>query len=171
MRVRGFLPLGYRWEVQWAKRRSKKGRAIGGMVVGIKKGIETRKVEVRKEEGIIEVEVMINKEIWRIVGVYVNGDMDRKLESMREWMEEIDGVRTIIGGDFNARVGEEGGGIEEQNWDEREGRRKSKDKRKNKEGREMIRRIEEVGWAIFNGNVEGDREGEWTFTGGGGRQS
>ena len=165
-KARDFFPRGFRWEVQWAKRRSKKGRAMGGMAVGIKGGIEIRKVEARKEEGIVEVEVEMNKEIWRIVGVYINGDMDRKIESLKEWMEEGDGVRTLVGGDFNARVGEEGGGIEEQNWEEGGGGRKSKDKRRNKEGRVLVRGIEEAGWSIFNGNVEGDREGEWTFTGG-----
>jgi hypothetical protein len=73
MRAKDFFKRGFRWEVQWAKRRSKKGRALGGMVVGIKKGgIEIRKVEARKEEGIIEVEVEMNKENWMIVGVYIN---------------------------------------------------------------------------------------------------
>lgn len=34
----------------------------------------------------------------------MNGDMERKLEVMRDWMEEEEEEkRTIIGGDFNAR--------------------------------------------------------------------
>lgn len=30
----------------------------------------------------------------------------------------------------------------------------------------MCRFMEELGWSILNGNVEGDEEGEWTYTGG-----
>lgn len=42
--------------------------------------------------------------------MYVNGDMERKLEELREWMEEKDkGMKTIIGGDFNAWTGSRGG--------------------------------------------------------------
>jgi len=45
-------------------------------------------------------------------GMYVNGDIDRRLEGLRDWMEEKDdgvmiGEKTI-GGDFNARTEEEG---------------------------------------------------------------
>ncbi|TGZ51550.1 Uncharacterized protein DBV15_12507 [Temnothorax longispinosus] len=36
-RIRGRLPKGYEWRVQMAKK-NKKGRAIGGMIMGIKKG-------------------------------------------------------------------------------------------------------------------------------------
>ncbi|XP_039311970.1 uncharacterized protein LOC120359229 [Solenopsis invicta] len=133
------------------------------MVLEIRKGIEVRKVEAGKE-GMVEVIVETNKEKWRLVGVYINGDMEKKLECMKEWTEEGDGVRTLIGGDFNARTGEDGGGVDEQNWEEEGGRRRSKDKKMNKEGRVLVGRIEEVGWAIFNGNIEGDRQGEWTFT-------
>lgn len=39
-----------------------------------------------------------------------------------------------------------------------------KDKRRNKEGRTTLKRIKEVTWTIFNGNIERDREEEWTFT-------
>lgn len=32
----------------------------------------------------------------------------------------------------------------------------------------MIQFFEEKGWEIFNGNIKGDEEGEYTFTGGNG---
>ena len=46
------------------------------------------------------------------------------------------------------------------------GRRKSKDKVVNGEGKRLCRFVEERGWGILNGNVAGDEEGEWTYTGG-----
>lgn len=46
-RIREYLPKGYVWGVQSAKRRNKKGRAIGGMVMGIKKEIKEKGEEIK----------------------------------------------------------------------------------------------------------------------------
>lgn len=37
---------------------------------------------------------------------------------------------------------------------------------KNTEGTRLLEMIEENGWEILNGNMEGDEEGEFTFIGG-----
>ena len=42
--------------------------------------------------------------------------------------EKKEGIRTIIGGDFNARIGEEEGEIKREDEDGEEGKRKSNDK-------------------------------------------
>lgn len=39
-RLRGRMPRGYRWEVQLASRKNRKGRAMGGMLMGVRKEIE-----------------------------------------------------------------------------------------------------------------------------------
>lgn len=72
----------------------------------------------------------------------------------------------MIGGDFNARSGEEGGKIRGENGKEKMGERRSKNKKMNTDGRVLVRRLEETGWFILNGDVEGDEEGDWTYTGG-----
>lgn len=42
--------------------------------------------------------------------MYVNRHIEQKLRKVEHWMEDKEGLRTIIGGDFNARTGEEGEG-------------------------------------------------------------
>lgn len=37
-RLRGKMPREFKWEVQLASRKSQKGKAIGEMLMGIKKG-------------------------------------------------------------------------------------------------------------------------------------
>lgn len=71
---RGKLPKEYRWKMQEARRRDKKGKACGDMLMGIRKGIEI----VEGEEERIKCMVRIGRNKWRIIGVYINGDMERK---------------------------------------------------------------------------------------------
>lgn len=70
-------------------KRNKKGRAMAGMVLGIKVGIEAGEGDGRREmEGVMVKRIKLDDEWWRVVGVYVNGDLKRKMERMRVWMEE-----------------------------------------------------------------------------------
>ena len=60
-------------------RKSKKGRAMGGMIVGIRDGIEREKEnEERREEGLQVVKVNLGGKRWRLVGVDVNLGIWRK---------------------------------------------------------------------------------------------
>jgi len=170
-RVRGKLPRGYEWGVQFAKRRSKKGRAIGGMLMGIRKVIlEKGKGIGIEREGMMVGRIRQKKESWRVVGVYVGEGLEKTLKGLEKWMEEKEeGVLTIVGGDFNARTGNEGGGvevIEESGRVKEEKSRRSKDEKINGEGRKLLNFLGERGWHLFNGNVRGDEDGEFTFTGG-----
>jgi len=78
----------------------------------------------------------------RIVDVHVNGDMEKKLEELKEWMEE---------------------------WEE--GVKKKKGKRekgirritRNKERRMLVKGIRERGWMIMNGGIKGDEEAGWIY--------
>lgn len=58
--------------------------------------------------------------------------------------------------------GREGEIAWEEEWEE-VGDRKSRDEIENREGRELLRIVEEKGRVILNGNKEGDYEGRWTW--------
>ncbi|XP_033313499.1 uncharacterized protein LOC117212657 [Bombus bifarius] len=72
--------------------------------------------------------------------------------------ERVDGREeevVIIGGDWNARTGEEAGPINEDLGKEKN--RRSKGKTINMEGRTLLKYLEERGWTVINGR---DKEGE-----------
>ena len=65
------------------------------------------------------------------------------------------GIKTLIGGDFNARTGREER-TAERVVEERSGEginRKSRDKKVTEEGKKLVNFVEETGWSIFNGNI------------------
>lgn len=60
-----------------------------------------------QEKRIVMRYVRRGREKWRIVGVYVSGDIEKKLREVEQWLEDKEkGVKIILGGDFNARTGE-----------------------------------------------------------------
>lgn len=142
------LPSGWKWRYQEAKREKKKGRAMGGIITGVREGIEEEEGDTGEREGIQERRIKVEKEKWRIISVYNREGKKEKLEQLRE--------------NFNARIGERGG-WQEGEEDRIEEGRKSKDDKVNREGKELIKMIEERGWLVLNGEKEGDEKGEWTY--------
>jgi hypothetical protein len=51
------LPKEYKWEGQGAKREKKKGRATGGITIGVKLGFNEKRQEKKEEEGCMERKV------------------------------------------------------------------------------------------------------------------
>lgn len=79
-----------------------------------------------------------------MVEVYVNNDLEEKLETLREWIESREEwVRVLIGGDFNARTGEVGGRIENKEGEWRT--RRSRNGMINEEGRKLCGFLDELG--------------------------
>jgi len=140
--IMGKLPRGYRWGMQWATRKNKRGRAMGGMVMGIRRELFEKGKEIMTEnEGMIVGNVKLGKQIWRIMGIYIKDNMESMLQRLAEWVEEKgEGCCILIGRDFNARTGMEGGGYKicgKEGSKEEDGRKKrrSKDGKINKEGK------------------------------------
>jgi len=78
-RIRGNLPKGHKWKVQIARRKNRKGRACGGMLLGIRKELIEEEEEAREEEGRMICRLIVGEEKWRVVGMYVNGGIERRL--------------------------------------------------------------------------------------------
>lgn len=84
-RVKNKLPKDYGWEAQWAIRERARGRAKGGMIIGAKKGIKVERGECGREiEGILERKVYLGDSWWRVIGVYVNRDLEVKLRALKK---------------------------------------------------------------------------------------
>jgi len=165
-RMKGRFPKGYKWGIQGAVREGKRGRAKGGIIMGVREELVEGKISFEEgAEGAMMSEISVGKERWRIVGVYVNEGIEKMRRKIERWTDKgVESRKLIIGGDFNARVGREGGGFEGEDGESRE--RKAKDETINAEGRRLLDWVEEEGWCIFNGRTKGDEEGEYTFTGG-----
>ncbi|XP_039302912.1 uncharacterized protein LOC120357160 [Solenopsis invicta] len=112
-----------------------------------------------------ETKLKYNGNRWRIITLY-SQKIEETMKTLTEWIPEEEENYLLIGGDFNARTGSEGGPIEEEEAEKRSKIRRSIDKVSNREGRILLNRIEERGWSILNGSF--DKEGGWTYIGGSG---
>lgn len=70
------------------KKRNKKGRAIGDMLLGVREEFQRRLGGKSEVDNILTRIMKLGKEKWKIVGLYINRDIEIKLEKMR-----VDGRR------------------------------------------------------------------------------
>lgn len=78
---------------------------------------------------------------WRIIGIYAEkDDMERILGDFETWTEEREEGVLMVGKDFNARTWTEGGEVgKAHDWRKSdEERRRSKDKKIDKEGKMLV---------------------------------
>jgi len=118
-RIKKNLPSTHRWEWETAKRNKKKGRAKGGFIIGVRKdwGVPGTELKVNKGEGIIVSRVK-SKEKDKdliVIGVYNNEDWEAMEERIKEIVEENKDKFIVLGGDFNARIGD--GENDEVGWE------------------------------------------------------
>lgn len=160
-KMRESLPKGYIWIDHVAERGKRKGRAQGGILVGIRESLgKVSGIEERVEMIGIILEVKV--ETWKIWTVYWGEEMKKLIRVMDENTEERENEMLVIGGDMNARIGREGTNYIEQ---EEQEERKSKDGIIIVEGQKLLKLINDKDWYMLNGNVTGDMEGECTYVG------
>lgn len=63
-KIKRLIPKSYSWQTQYASKRNRKGRAMGGTVVGVRLEIEKNKDRGKSgREGIAEIKVRL-REKW-----------------------------------------------------------------------------------------------------------
>lgn len=100
------LDKNYKWVAKAAVRENTKGRAKGGVLIGIKKNIIIKTVkEWRYGLLLREVNIARGKKI-NVIIAYNNEKMKEVTEELKELYEElvVEGNTIIIIGDFNARI-------------------------------------------------------------------
>lgn len=94
------LSKGYEWGVQFAGKKEKRGRAMEGMLMGIRKEIIDKEFEIeKKQEGIMIERIKKGEEKWRIIGVYVREKIEETLRRIEQWVEREE-IKTLVGGGF-----------------------------------------------------------------------
>lgn len=102
------IPEEFNWEIQGARKEDKKGRAAGGIWLGVRRGLGGEGEGVN-EKGVIIREIKWKGEIWKIGAVYIKENLGRIMGRIKEEVEKRKGeTGWIIGGDFIVRTGEKG---------------------------------------------------------------
>lgn len=160
--LEGSLPTEFVWKCTFATRTRAAGRAAGGIITGARRNLHPDEPQRQINNKEMQCrEISIDGEKWKVVTVYNRNGSAETLAQLDELIDEESEGRLIMGGDWNARIGEEGS-VEEDGEDRK---RSSKDKVLNREGRLLITLTQKRGWYILNGNTEGDVDGELTYVG------
>lgn len=123
------LPDEFSWKNIPGEKAHKKGRAKEGILTGIRKIIQEENVTFQEATNFQERRIMLKGEKYRIFTAHNNENKKDFWEEIKRNIEEPEYENMIIGGDFNARIGEKGS----LSWKIEEEPRKSKDTRTNKE--------------------------------------
>lgn len=65
-------------------------------MLGVRREIKVEEVETKKMNGLMEVVAKIGGIKWSVVGVYVTGDLDRKLGKLNEWVESKEESSRVV---------------------------------------------------------------------------
>ncbi|XP_067124847.1 uncharacterized protein [Centruroides vittatus] len=157
-----------------AQRKSKFGRPARGIFLLIKKSLGDIFYQYISEYfivAIINVESNI-KSRWNyvylgLIVIYLPPALDKRsvLRIVHNYIERWSFLvqQWIIGGDFNARIGENTDTEFPQNYDNISGRRTSKDKLLNMDGKVLLDFVQDSQLIILNGRLKGDIPAEFTF--------
>lgn len=131
---------------------------MGGMLCGIKKGVKSQSVNITANNNLMAIEVNIRGETHSVIGLY-NAEGLKNLKQDIEDHSQRHPERTIIIGDWNARLGTLG------DCNDDNAHRATKDPKINEEGRRWYELLRKLGLIVLNGNTDGDWEGEFTRDG------
>jgi exonuclease III len=152
------LPKEYHWHWTSAVRRKARGRAAGGLVIGIRGDIEHKDFSCNMNGCWSSIMAKLGGVWYRIINIYNNTSLAHLKNEITGLIEESQERNLIIGGDWNARIGT----LCAANSNEE---RSTKDKRINEEGSRWADLVNAKGLTLLNGNTMGDWDGEYTRLG------
>lgn len=189
-RKKNVVIKGVKWETRKIEQKVNKFMKENLDVEETAKKVYKVKIKENKEIVVTELEsweqkreVMSKKKNLK-TGIWIEDDLTKEEKEIQKQLRErkskgrkdkrkegksriYENIYLVIGGNYNARMGNKGGPIRKDKEREKEGEsRNSKDKVINKEGRVLIDKIKERRWTILNGSY--DNEGGWTYIGGSG---
>jgi hypothetical protein len=166
--VKHYFPnFNLHWKL--AEKIAVRGRGISGFLVGWKRDLVKRfniNVEVSEEEGCITLNIKKNREVIKIIPLYIRSqEFDRNISNLRSNLSNQGFRKVIVMGDMNVRIGE----IQQELLEEVQhgskvlNTRKSQDKEINQKGRVFVEFCNDYNLRILNGAFFGDEEGCFTY--------
>ncbi len=162
----GRLPPEFKWDRVNAERLKVKGRAAGGILMGVKKAVGYEgSVQFTASKQTLKCVWKRKNVQWNLVAVYnregwtaLEGELSQQMGREEKREKEI----WLVMGDFNARIG-----VQElvMTGDGKEIERQSMDETCNAEGKKMWKWMAEMGVVVLNGWCDGDAEGQFTYIG------
>lgn len=151
------LPHQFNWTWMSAIRCKKKGRASGGILMGVRTTHICNTQWQDQSNWSIGKSVTIGGVALDIIGVYNRTGVGGMKVNLAKRLDESKGRRCLMMGDWNARAGTLSG-VDISDG----GSRQSMDTMLDKEGEDMIELMEEFGFGVLNGRTKGDWTGQIT---------
>ena len=126
---RSRLPGGYRWEYQPEQKEKRKGRASGGILVGMRRELLRGSQEVYHVKAAIRTKITMENVKWIVWTIYNQEKLAELLKQIEIIQEEERNTKMLLEGDFIARTGEKG-----KIYEGEDKKRSSKDKICDREG-------------------------------------